>query len=118
MLRWVMVAMGVAVLGCAAFEDKSTETGGGTAFIPEDTAMDRCTPYCQRMVANCGPNQTAIYPSGDDCFAACVEFDLSGTAGDETGNTLQCRETFAELTPTDHETYCPLAGPDSEACVD
>ena len=117
MTRFFLILVGLLSLGCAAFEEASKGHTGESAFEPEDTATERCTPYCQRMMANCTLLTTFVYPEGDDCYAACAEFPLTGVVGDEVGDTLQCRETYVDQTSDEHETYCPLAGPDSEACI-
>ncbi len=114
MLRPLLVLTALLALGCAAFKDQPEETAG---FEPEDTVYQPCTPYCQRMMANCNPGTLAIYPDSDDCYEACIEWPRDGTEGDESGPTLQCHETWANQTPLDPDLYCPKAGPDSEDCM-
>ena len=113
MLRWTFVTLGILGLGCSGFRDRQPDT-----FTPQDTVEAPCTPYCQRMQANCNPASVAIYPDSQDCYDACVPWPRTGSEGDESGYTLQCHETYAEQTPLDAMLNCPLAGPEREACID
>jgi len=53
-----------------------------------------CENYCQLAMANCtGGSQ--IYNSEQECLSTCSTLDATGDAGDTSGDTLQCRITYA-----------------------
>jgi hypothetical protein len=84
----------------------SDESGDAGADLTE------CEHYCATVMQACsGPN--AVYDSAFTCERQCEFFEV-GSAGDETGNTLDCRVTNAEVAlrfSGERQTACPAAGP-------
>jgi hypothetical protein len=79
-----------------------------------------CENYCQIAMSNCtGGNQ--LYNNESACLTSCESFDASGDAGDTSGDTLQCRITYAGKAGgwgNVAVTNCPNAAPDGgEVCV-
>jgi hypothetical protein len=75
-----------------------------------------CSDYCNTLNANCtGAN--AQFASFAACSAACTAPTWScGVAGSQTGNTVLCRNTFAQMAETMPDTACAKAGPNSVPC--
>ena len=86
------------------------------ADIPGDTAPSLCDKYCQLAADNCkGAN--ALYADDAACQTACATIPATGTDGDTSGNTLQCRIyhlTEAQANPVLH---CPHGKVESAACI-
>lgn len=94
----------LATLGCSGADGFfAGDTGGGTA--PDEPSLD-CQDYCRVAMANC-PD---LYAQQADCETACSLWDADGSAGDTTGNTVQCRTTHAEAGT------CESAGAYSSDC--
>ncbi len=90
-----------------AIDTGGGDTGGG------DTAQQQlpvtCENYCSVVTSACtGTN--AEYLTNDTCLKMCSNMTL-GTQGDMTGNTVACRQSFAEIAAADPMTNCPSAGP-------
>jgi hypothetical protein len=79
---------------------------GGEIGIMEPPLCER---YCAAMMAGCS-QQHAQYIDKDGCLAACAEF-APGKSGDKTGNSANCRLTYAEKASSEPYTYCTWAGP-------
>jgi hypothetical protein len=94
---------------------------GGDACTNNESTP--CEDYCGTMAANClsdpeTPNPEYYpYANGIDCQIQCAAWDQNGTAGDQTGNTVQCRTSFAAVAGTDIS-QCVNALPGSTTCVD
>jgi len=74
-----------------------------------------CDVYCTLSLGNCAGE----YADDAECQAACGDFDDSGTTGDDTGDTLQCRVYHAGVAAQDPGTHCPSAGElTAGACID
>jgi hypothetical protein len=75
------------------------------------------------MAANCltDPNdpdpQYYPYSDGIDCQVQCASWSQDGVAGEQTGDTVQCRTTFAAVAAEDIS-QCVNALPNSTVCVD
>jgi hypothetical protein len=70
-----------------------------------------CGDYCTLVNQNCTGTTNAQY-SDFDCKTACTTtsaWDL-GTTGATSGNTLDCRVTYANLAASDPATNCTIAG--------
>lgn len=79
-----------------------------------------CENYCQLAMANCtGGN--ALYSTEQECLNTCATLDDSGEAGASSGDTLQCRITYAGKAGGWGDvaaTNCPNAAPDGgDVCV-
>lgn len=76
-----------------------------------------CARYCQMVVAGCtGPR--AVYADQADCARRChAEAWDAGREGDEKGDSLGCRLTWAGRAVTDPAGACPHAGPLSPMCM-
>jgi hypothetical protein len=94
---------------------------GGDACT--DNLSTPCEDYCGTMAANCltDPNDPdpAYYPYSDgiDCQVQCASWPQNGTEGQQTGNTVQCRTTYAALGAAD-VTQCVNALPNSTTCIE
>ena len=87
-------------------------SGSYTLTIAEQPKGD-CGTYCKAVTDNCGGGN-AQYASEKDCLAYCgagAKLPL-GTLDDTSGNTVGCRQHFAELAGAgDAAVHCPKAGP-------
>ena len=105
----------------AALDMEPSETGGETinsacgAPVPSLTLA--CSAYCSDLAANCvGAN--AQFASDDACLTACTAPSWScGSPGDQTGNTVLCRDGHAVAAETSPATECAQAGPNSATCI-
>lgn len=72
-----------------------------------------CEAYCALALGGCTGGD-ALYGNGEACMAACANFDDSGTPGDASGDTVQCRIYHLSVAITTGETavHCPHAAPD------
>jgi hypothetical protein len=84
---------------------------GRAGFFGADHCGTWCENYCAVVLQSC-QEEDAIYEDESDCMASCSLFSDEGTAGDATGDTVQCRLTqaadaffVADITP-----YCASAG--------
>jgi hypothetical protein len=70
-----------------------------------------CTAYCGFVIGSC--SDIAQYGSFAECMSHCETSGGWGTGGrgDDSGNTLACRLTYAERAETDAGSNCPIAGP-------
>ncbi len=70
-----------------------------------------CENYCGAAMAVCTGGD-AIYTSMDECMTACAAFDATGSIGDTSGDTVQCRlyHLGVGLRTGDTGTHCPHAG--------
>lgn len=87
-------------------------SGGSTSVSGASTL---CTTYCNTVQANCsGP--FSVYASMDTCLGVCARLEVAGkagVAGDQTGNTVQCRlsQALSAKSTGERSQYCPAAGP-------
>lgn len=81
----------------------------------EDAAGPVCREYCDVVMANCVGN-FQVYANRVQCLNLCRAM-APGTAGELSGNTLQCRLTNARLAleTAEPESHCPQAGPGGAA---
>lgn len=70
-----------------------------------------CDRYCDTVMANC-TGVDAVYKTRIVCMDICAALE-PGTAGDQEGNTVECRLSNANLAETTGETsaHCSNAGP-------
>ena len=70
-----------------------------------------CETYCDTVAANCTGN-VAVYTTNDVCLGFCGHLAV-GTAGDEQGDSTECRLTQADNAARTGEpnVHCPIAGP-------
>ncbi|HEX9618696.1 MAG TPA: hypothetical protein VF989_01095 [Polyangiaceae bacterium] len=80
---------------------------GSGALVGEEGTL--CARYCNLVMENCSDG-FAVYTSGEACLAVCAELP-EGRAGDEEGNSAECRITAAEKAPVEASFYCAIAGP-------
>lgn len=87
----------------------TTNGGGGDGST---AASQECMDYCDAMEATC-TGDNAQYDNRDACLTACSGFDTSGTEGDASGDTLQCRMTHVGFAKdmSAPDVHCPHAGP-------
>lgn len=102
------VAYLVMALGLAACGSTGASVSDGAASDVTPSGPPTCAEYCTTIQAACvGPHQQ--YSDADDCLASCTAFTV-GARGDQTGDTLGCRVTFARAAAR-NLTVCPQAGP-------
>lgn len=91
------------------FCKNASETGGGVCG-------SFCTNYCDLMGRNCAGS----FATAPECMTACAAFSTDGDPTDLSGNTVQCRITFAtaagEPGVVEPELLCESAGPQSGPC--
>jgi hypothetical protein len=130
MNRTVLVLLGVVCCGALAVgcgDDGETGgsggsggTGAGTVGGGGSGAGDEggggassgatCASYCTTIMGACTAGN-AQYATQASCEAACAAFE-QGAAGDQTGDTLECRAYHAGVADTtDPEIHCVHAGP-------
>ena len=77
---------------------------------------DACSKYCMDVIAACKPDLSG-HDSLKTCNTGCNEEDWAdGLAGEETGDSLACRATWA-IRAAREPAACANAGKDSPACV-
>ena len=69
-----------------------------------------CTSYCTTITSACTGATLSQYGSMATCMASCNHFPV-GTAGDQSGDSLQCRAYHATAAVADPNTHCVHAGP-------
>jgi len=65
----------------------ASETGG-------DTCGTYCDVFCEALEKNC-PGEFGTFADFDACFDACQPLAKTGAPNDLTGNTVQCRLSYA-----------------------
>ncbi len=109
------------VFGCAniaGIEEaqlQTNSTGGTTGTSTSPQGSELCTTYCDTVMENC-QGKFAVYASPQTCTGICdalVRAGKTGTAGDLSGNTVQCRLNQAINAKVTGEpaSYCFAAGP-------
>jgi hypothetical protein len=86
--------------------DPGAAGAGGESAAPEASL---CEQYCGAVTDGCTGERTQ-YTNLEACLAACPFFP-EGTAGDDSGNSIQCRLNYALKAPSEPITYCTWAGP-------
>ncbi len=85
----------------------------------EDRPPSPCDPYCRFMTRNCPETFGGTEDDIEVCLDACLDAGLEdGEVGDNTGNTVQCRNFHAALAVTDDALCVQADLEDSEVCVD
>jgi len=132
-LRYLRIAT-VLCLPLAIFSCESAPPGGGDANDNQndnssanendnDNASDTsaaCAMYCEFIQAACGEADgfTAQYEEVDACMDYCTTWAAwpVGETGDESGNTVACRFTYAQRAAAaegalERQSLCEMAGP-------
>ena len=78
--------------------------GGGAAG-----AASLCDRYCAAVTSGCTDKHTQ-YLDLEACLAICPLLP-EGIPGDTSGNTINCRLTYAQKASSEPYTYCTWAGP-------
>ena len=76
---------------------------------PEIPPVPLCERYCDAILTGC-TDEHAQYIDRDACLAACADYP-EGTPGDKSGNSINCRLTYASKASSEPYTYCTWAGP-------
>jgi hypothetical protein len=116
MKTWILVAA-ATVMGCGSNGNNNSDMSVGDMATSAMTLS--CTNYCTIVMTNCtgaamsvdGGVGLADYPSMTSCMNACAKFPV-GTAADQSGNTLGCRQYHATLaagSAANAMTHCPHA---------
>lgn len=74
-----------------------------------------CDGYCDVIQLACGTSGTDMqFADTASCLTACAAYAITGTFGDSTGNTIQCRMYHATVAlagdASVKTTHCPHAG--------
>lgn len=117
-------------LGCRIYHAMvaANDPAGGSAALHcphagptgADFCGTWCDNYCHLAMLNCSGAST-IYANLSDCQQACSGFPTSGRPGDTSGDTVQCRISFAAAAGENRSGVaatlsCPSAGPSSTDC--
>jgi hypothetical protein len=106
-VAYAWLALGLAA--CGSSGASAPDAADSDAAPPGPST---CADYCTTIQAACvGPHQQ--YSDLPDCMSSCTAFPV-GASGDQTGDTLGCRVTFAHQVaknPSAMATVCPQAGP-------
>lgn len=97
------LSLSLFVVSCSTGEDEVSPT-----------PTTACSSYCTDMAATC-TGDNAQYADDAACQSACAGFATTGTDGDASGDTLQCRVYHLGVAGTDAEsatTHCPHAAAD------
>jgi hypothetical protein len=87
-----------------------------TLHATDAEEVPSCERYCETLMQACDSDADktyAVYDSSLSCLAQCAVF-APGVAGDQSGNSLACRFSHAELAlafPGERQFECPAAGP-------
>jgi len=82
--------------------------GGGSGGGGGSSAID-CNKYCTDLTKNCtGDNQQ--YADMASCMGVCAAIP-AGMAGEQMGNSMECRLYHTSVTGGAPSTHCPHAGP-------
>ena len=92
-----------ASLAAAANPDEAAAQCAAASPSGGDTCGTWCQSYCHLAALSC-----PLYASDDDCQAACAAFPADGKAGDQGGDTVQCRIALLDPAAPD----CAAASPD------
>ena len=88
--------------------------GGGVCVEAGPTPCDR---FCGNAIENCAGDYQ-IYENVAACTATCLNYATTGDFGDDSGDTIQCRDRYAQLA-VDDAILCLLAAEDGGGvCVD
>lgn len=84
--------------------------GCGTSGEEESpTPTSACTSYCADELTVC-TGDNAQYADEASCLSACESFATTGTDGDTSGDTLQCRVYHLGAAESDPATHCAHSG--------
>lgn len=98
-MKPILLALAISLAAC----------GGDDAAGGPDAMLATCEDYCDEIMTNCSGAESQ-YSSRDICLDACATFP-QGTAGQQTGNSLECRTYHAGAALGDAVTHCVHAGP-------
>ncbi len=106
-------------LGCRTYHAGAPAAGDPALHCPHagptgaDTCGTFCEAYCALALGGCTGGEQ-LYADGEECATACAAFDDSGTIGDTSGDTVQCRLYHLGVAITTGMTtlHCPHAAPD------
>jgi hypothetical protein len=109
-VAWCALLSAVACSKVLGIEDAHldptfTPTGGSTGSGPSIL----CKSYCDTVMASC-TGVFSVYATLDTCLAICPHLP-EGTAGEMSGNSIQCRMSNAMIASSEPSFYCPAAGP-------
>jgi hypothetical protein len=91
----------VAALACSSSMKPPPVDSAGSAAT--------CANYCRTILAACTA-ANGQYVSMQTCTSSCMHF-TAGAIGDQSGNSLECRNFHATLAQTDPVSHCVHAGP-------
>ncbi len=89
--------------------DTSTPPDSGGGDTAQHPLPVTCANYCAAVMSAC-TGDNAEYLTNSTCLEMCATMTL-GTLGDTTGDTVACRQSFAQMAAADPTTTCPSAGP-------
>ena len=110
LLLWSpLLVLPALVVACSGILDIEERTYDG-----QSSADPACAQYCAAAMNTC-QGDLALYASIESCMGTCSRLP-PGEAGDQSGNTVQCRLQQATLAQQTGEklSYCRRAGPGGE----
>src|SRR5262249_23068767 len=93
---------GASSSGASSSGDAGSDSGG------KHPTADECKTWCATEIKTC----PTVYKDADTCQTTCVGWNY-GTAGDQSGNTFQCRvyhQGAAGASADAAKTHCPHTG--------
>lgn len=111
-MKTCLLLLVVAACGSDSSTIDAKPTGGSDAKVFMDAAPQpaTCSTYCSTITSACTGATNSQYGSMVTCIASCAHFPV-GTAGEQSGDTLQCRAYHANAALVDPATHCVHAGP-------
>lgn len=97
-VAFLTLSLSFVIVGCSGDDGEES---------PTPTAA--CSSYCTDIQAAC-TGDNAQYASEAECLSSCEGFATTGTDGDTSGDTLQCRVYHTGAAATDPATHCAHGG--------
>ena len=112
------LTMSVSLAACDSGDDGGSDEASDNADNADNDdssanppSDDECSTFCVAYVEICLNNGTdTTYPDNDTCFDTCKSEMVSGSDGDTTGNSPQCRFTMIQ------NQMCEEAGANTTMC--
>ncbi len=115
-MRTLAIALAIIFAACGGDDDGASDgigTDGGAQVIdgaPSDgAAATGCDEYCASIMATCS-DALSQYRDLASCLGSCALFP-PGSPGADSGDSLACRVTHAELAMDTPDPHCRHAGP-------
>lgn len=122
-MRRLALVLAISLTACGGDDDGGGDSSDGDVHGHEDGGVVAdatagpdapppsadCQDYCSSIMATC-TMALAQYRDTGDCLASCAVFS-PGEPGADSGDSLACRITHAELAVGEPDPHCRHAGP-------